>query len=70
MAAFTLRHIPDGEYTYIGPGTSSIRQMSMPKPVRPNMATITPLGRPWAQTAQEQLASSAPGRSNWTGSHR
>ena len=32
--------------------------MSMPKPVRPNMATATPLGPPEAQTAQKQYAGS------------
>jgi hypothetical protein len=30
----------------------------MPKPVCPNMATATPLGPPWAQTAQKQHAGS------------
>jgi hypothetical protein len=33
-------------------------QMSMPKPVCPNMATATPLGPPGAQTAQKQHAGS------------
>jgi len=33
-------------------------QMSMPKPVCPNMATATPLGPPGAQTAQKQYAGS------------
>jgi len=36
--------------------TRSSRQMSMPKPVCPNMATATPLGPPGAQTAQKQHA--------------
>jgi hypothetical protein len=31
-------------------------QMSMPKPVCPNMATATPLGPPGAQTAEKQHA--------------
>ena len=35
-----------------------IKQMSMPKPVCPNMATATPLGSPRRQTAQEQYAGS------------
>ena len=35
-----------------------INQMSMPKPVCPNMATATPLGPPGAQTAQKQYAGS------------
>ena len=38
----------------------SARQMSMPKPVCPNMATTTPLGPPgapdWPQTARQQHA--------------
>ena len=34
----------------------SHRQMSMPKPVCPNMATATPLGPPGPQTAQKQHA--------------
>jgi hypothetical protein len=33
-----------------------IRQMSMPKPVCPNMATATPLGPAGVQTAQKQYA--------------
>ena len=37
-------------------GRPLIRQMSMSKPVRPNMATVAPLGPPRAQTAQEQHA--------------
>ena len=36
----------------------SFRQMSMPKPVGPNMATATPLGPPEPQTAQKQYAGS------------
>ena len=32
--------------------------MNMPKPVCPNMATATPLGPPWPQTAQKQYAGS------------
>jgi hypothetical protein len=35
-----------------------IRQMSMPKPVCPNMATATPLGPAGVQTAQKQYAGS------------
>ena len=35
-----------------------INQMSMPKPVCPNMATATPLGPPGPQTAQKQHAGS------------
>ena len=35
-----------------------IKQMSMPKPVCPNMATATPLGSPGPQTAQKQHAGS------------
>jgi len=38
------------------PNASAHRQMSMPKPVGPNMATATPLGPPRAQTAQKQHA--------------
>jgi hypothetical protein len=34
------------------------RQMSMPKPVCPNMATATPLGPPGPQTAQKQYTGS------------
>ena len=34
----------------------STRQMSMPKPVCPNMTTATPLGPPGPQTAQKQYA--------------
>jgi hypothetical protein len=45
--------------------TFSHRQMSMPKPVCPNMATATPLGSPGRQTRR----SSTPGRSRWTRSH-
>ena len=41
--------------------TRSIRQMSMPKPVCPNMATATPLGPPGPQTAQKQYARVARG---------
>jgi hypothetical protein len=37
---------------------SCIRQMSMPKPVCPNMATATLLGPPGPQTAQKQYAGS------------
>ena len=33
-----------------------IKQMSMPKPVCPNMTTATPLGLPGPQTAQKQYA--------------
>ena len=36
--------------------TISHRQMSMPKPVCPNMATATALGPPGAETAQKQYA--------------
>ena len=36
--------------------TRSHRQMSMSKPVGPNIATVTPAGPPRAQTAQEQHA--------------
>jgi hypothetical protein len=39
-----------------GSRSSAHRQMSMPKPVRPNVATTTPLGRPAAQTAHRQHA--------------
>jgi hypothetical protein len=35
-----------------------INQMSMPRTVRPNTATATPLGSPGAQTAQKQHAGS------------
>jgi hypothetical protein len=35
---------------------SAYRQMSMPKPVCPNMATATPLGPPGAKTAEKQHA--------------
>jgi hypothetical protein len=38
--------------------TPSIRQMSTPKPVCPNVATATPLGSPRAQTVQKQYAGS------------
>ncbi len=34
----------------------SFLQMSMPKPVCPNMATATPLGLPGPQTAEKQHA--------------
>jgi hypothetical protein len=34
----------------------NFRQMSMPKPVCPNVATTTPLGPPGAQTAEKQHA--------------
>jgi hypothetical protein len=43
----------------------SHRQMSMPKPVCPNMATATPLGSP----GPRRRRSSTPGRSRWTRSH-
>ena len=33
-----------------------MQQMSMPKPVGPNMATATPIGPPGPQTAQKQHA--------------
>ena len=36
--------------------THGLRQMSMPKPVCPNMATATALGPPGAQTAEKQHA--------------
>src|ERR1700733_14151288 len=39
-----------------GRGASSHRQMSMSKPVGPNMVTATPLGPPRAQIAQKQHA--------------
>jgi hypothetical protein len=42
----------------------SHRQMSMPKPLGPNMATATPLPR-----GLRRHTSSTPGRSVWTRSH-
>jgi hypothetical protein len=42
---------------YMRPGaTPSFRQVSMYKPVCPNMATATPLGPPGTQTVQKQHA--------------
>ena len=41
------------------------RQMSMPKPVCPNMATATPLGPP----GPRRRRSSTPGCSSWTRNH-
>jgi len=44
---------------------SAHRQMSMPKPVCPNMATSTPLGPP----GPRRRGSSTPGCSSWTRGH-
>jgi hypothetical protein len=43
-------------HKHAGAQTPAIRQMSMPKPVCPNMATATALGPPGAETAQKQYA--------------
>jgi hypothetical protein len=47
------------------PQSCSSRQMSMPKPVCPNMATATPLGPP----EPRRRRSSTPGCSSWTRNH-
>ena len=46
--------------------TPAIRQMSMPKPVCPNMATATPPGPP----GPRRRRSSTPGCSSWRRNHR
>ncbi len=55
-------------YAYMRPGaTPSIRQMSMPKPVGPNMAAATPSAR--REPRRRRSRSSTRGCSSWTRSH-
>jgi hypothetical protein len=53
------------EHGHSGRTTHYFRQMSMPNPVCPNMATATPSAR----RAPRRRRSSMPGYSNWTRSH-